>query len=134
MKTPRSRISSTIADKTLSKGSSKQLGREIAAYLIAERRTDELESILRDVQADWAAAGYVEVVASSSYALSADAKTAILAAVKPLYPAAKQIFITEVLDPALIGGVQISVANQQLDLSIEAKLDKFKQLTGAGKE
>jgi F0F1-type ATP synthase delta subunit len=34
----------------------------------------------------------------------------------------------------VIGGVRLSLANQQLDLSVESKLNKFKQLTAAGKE
>jgi F0F1-type ATP synthase delta subunit len=44
--------------------------------------------------------------------------------------------VTEVLDPEVLGGVRLSLANQQLDLSVEAKLNKFKQLTltGSGKE
>jgi len=42
--------------------------------------------------------------------------------------------VTEVADPAIIGGVQIALADQQLDLSVEAKLNKFKQLTSAGKD
>ena len=133
MKTPRTRISSTIADRTLKNGSSAQLAKEVAAYLLAENRVGELDSILRDVQADWAKAGYVEVLAASAFPLSADVRANITKQVKSLYPDAKQVIVTEVPDPTVIGGVRLSLANQQLDLSVEAKLNKFKQLT-AGKE
>lgn len=133
MKTPRTRISSTIADRTLKSGSSAKLAKEVAAYLLAENRVGELDSILRDVQADWAKTGYVEVLASSAFPLSADVRANITKQVKSLYPDAKQVIVTEVLDPTVIGGVRLSLANQQLDLSVEAKLNKFKQLT-AGKE
>ena len=51
-----------------------------------------------------------------------------------LYPDAKKIIVTEVHDPEIIGGVKLSLANQQLDMSVEAKLNKFKQLTTAGKD
>lgn len=127
----RSRIASAIADKVLAQGTSPELGREIAAFLLSERRTSELESILRDVQVDWAVAGFVEVVATSAFPLDDTTKTDIMSLVRPLYPEAEQIIITEAHDESLIGGVQISVAGQELDLSIEAKLDKFKQLTVA---
>ncbi len=134
MKTPRTRIANTIADRTLSKGIDKTISREIAAYLLSENRVGELDSLLRDVQADWADKGYVEVLAASAFPLSAAVKATITTRVKVLYPAAKKIVVTEVHDPAVLGGVRLSLANQQLDLSVEAKLNKFKQLTVAGKE
>lgn len=133
MKASRTRIAGVIADKTLQSGISEQLAREVAALLLSEGGVGELDSLLRDVQADWADRGYVEVLAASAHPLSSDAKSTITKQVRTLYPDAKQIVVTEVLDPEVIGGVRLSLANQQLDLSVEAKLNKFKQLT-AGKE
>jgi F0F1-type ATP synthase delta subunit len=134
MKTSRTRIAHTVADRALRGGSKKKLSQEVAAYLLSERRVGDLDSLLRDVQADWATAGFVEVLAASAHPLSAAVKADIEKRIKPLYPSAKRIIVTEVHDPAVIGGVRLSLANQQLDLSIEAKLNKFKQLTTAGKE
>ncbi len=134
MKTPRTRIATTIADKTLASGISKEYAREIAAYLLAEGRVGELDSLLRDVQADWAEQGYVEVLARSAHPLDEATKQDIASQVKKLYPNAKKLVVTPVTDTSVIGGVQISLADKQLDLSVEAKLNKFKQLTGAGKE
>jgi F0F1-type ATP synthase delta subunit len=134
MKAPRTRIAATVADVTLDKGITQEYVREIAAYLLAEGRTGELNSLLRDVQAAWASKGYVEVLARSAHPLTADTKAEIAAQVQKLYPADAKVVVTEVADPSVVGGVQISVANRQLDLSVEAKLNKFKQLTGAGKE
>lgn len=134
MKTPRTRISRTIAGKTLKQGSSKQLAQEVAAYLMSERRVSELDSVLRDVQADWAEAGHVEVLAASAHPLTAAVRADITKQVSALYPDARDIIVTEVHDSAIVGGVRLSLANQQLDLSVEAKLNKFKQLTAVGKE
>jgi F0F1-type ATP synthase delta subunit len=131
MKTPRTRIAGVIADRTLKKGMSKRLSREVAAYLLNERRVNELDSVLRDVQADWAEAGYVEVIASSAHGLTAGNKAAITKRIKQLYPQAKWIIITEVYDPEVIGGVRLNLPDRQLDLSVQAKLNKFKQLTSA---
>jgi len=134
MKAPRSRIATTLAERTLKNGVTKQLSQEVAAYLLAERRVSELDSILRDVQASWATAGVVEVVAASAHGLTGSIKADITERIKQLYPDAKQIIVTEAHDPEVIGGVRLSLANQQLDLSVEGKLNKFKQLTSAGKD
>lgn len=134
MKTRRTRIAYTIADKTLKSGSTRSLSEQIAAYLLAERRVGDLDSILRDVQADWAKSGTVEVIASSAHQLSSATEAQITAQVTKLYPAANKIIVTHVEDPELIGGVRLNLPNQQLDLSVEAKLNKFKQLTTTGKE
>jgi len=133
MKTPRTRIAQVIANRTLQSGATDALVHEVAAYVLAERRVGELNSLMRDVQEDWAQAGQVEVLAASAHPLSAEVHQDIESQIKTIYPNAKRIIVTEVLDPEVIGGVRLSLANQQLDLSVEAKLNKFKQLT-AGKE
>jgi F0F1-type ATP synthase delta subunit len=133
MKTSRTRIAQTIADRALKSGVDDALGREVAAYVLGEGRVGELNSLMRDVQEDWARAGYVEVLAASAHPLSTEVRRDIESQIKTVYPDAKQIIVTEVLDPEVIGGVRLSLANQQLDLSVEAKLNKFKQLT-AGKD
>lgn len=134
MKISRVRIAQTIADQTISQGSTQGYAREIAAYLLNEGRIGELDSLLRDVQAGWASKGYVEVLAHSAHPLTEKVKADITERIKPLYPAASKIIVTEVSDPSVIGGVRIRLSDRQLDLSVEAKLNTFKQLTGAGKD
>jgi F0F1-type ATP synthase delta subunit len=135
MKTPRTRIARLLADKTLgSNVDPKQLSREIAAYLLETRRTGELASLLRDIEAEWAARGYVEVLAYSAHPLTTSVRSSITGQVQGLYPEAKKIIITEVIDDTILGGVKLLVANRQLDLSVQSKLNQFKQLTLAGKE
>jgi F0F1-type ATP synthase delta subunit len=131
MKARRTRISQIIADKTFKHGASKRFSQEVAAYLLSERRTGQLESIMRDIQGDWAEAGRVEVIASSAHSLTASVKANITRQIKRLYPKAHKIIVTESHDPEVIGGVRLSLADRQLDLSVEAKLNKFKQLTTA---
>lgn len=134
MKTLRSDIASTIAAHTYYDGISKEYTREVAAMLLYEHRAQELDSLLRDIQADWAVHGYVEVLARSAHPISAGVRANIAKRIKILYPKAEKIVVTEVSDPSIIGGVRLQLADQQLDLSVEAKLNRFKQLTVAGKE
>lgn len=131
MKQPRSRIAKTIADKTLGTSTAQSVSKEIAAYLLAEHRVQDLASIMRDVQADWAQAGHVEVIASSAHPLTADIETDIARQVKLVYPAAKKVLVTSVIDPTVIGGIKVRLAHQQFDASVASKLDTFKQLTTA---
>jgi F0F1-type ATP synthase delta subunit len=131
MKARRTRIAQVVADRTLKSGASKSFTRELAAYLLTEGRVAELDSIMRDVRQDWAEAGVVEVLASSARPLSGAVKSDIKNRIKRLYPNAKRIIVTERHDPDIIGGVKLDLADRQLDLSVEAKLNKFKQLTTA---
>jgi F0F1-type ATP synthase delta subunit len=128
MKIPRASIAQTIATHTLKNGVSKQYAREVASLLLTERRTSELDSLLRDVQADWAENGHVEAIATSAHPLSSEIRREITKQVKQVYPAAKKIIITEVHDPEIIGGVRTSLPNQQLDFSVETKLNTLKGL------
>jgi F0F1-type ATP synthase delta subunit len=134
MKIPRHRIARVVANHILKHGVSRDYARELAGYLLTERRVKELDSLLRDVQSDWADAGYVEVITKSAHPLSQTAKAEIDSKVRQLYPDAKQIIVTEAHDAELIGGVQLNLPGQQLDLSVKAKLNQFTQLTTAGKD
>jgi F-type H+-transporting ATPase subunit delta len=133
-KVPRTRIAGVIAGRTLKSGGNKGFAKEVAAYLLAERRVNGLDSIMRDVMDDWSKAGYLEVLAYSAHPLTVELKRDITARIQAVSPQAKKIVITEQLDPSVVGGVRLRLANRQLDLSVEHKLNRFKQLTGAGKD
>ncbi len=128
-KLPRSAVATTIADQTLADGISKKLSRELAAYLLTEGRVSELDPLMRDIQSLWAEAGYVNALAISAHPIDAEAKNKIKSRLKTVFPAAKKIIINEQLDPEVIAGVRIELADRQLDLSVASQLNKFKQLT-----
>lgn len=129
MKQSRTKVAQLIASKTLRDGISESFSQSIAAYLLAERRITELDSLLRDIQGDWAQDGYVEVIVSSVHPLNDTLRQNITKTVQTLYPSAQKIIITERRDETIRGGLRLNFADAQLDLSIAAKLNKFKQLT-----
>jgi F0F1-type ATP synthase delta subunit len=129
MKTSRLTLAEIIGAKSMKPTGQKRLSRETAAYLLGNSRTNELDSLLRDVWQYWAEHGYVEVIASSAFSLSAKVQADIRRQIRALYPQAKQIIITERRDPEVVGGVRLELPNQQLDLSLRAKLNEFRQLT-----
>lgn len=128
MKTPRTAIAGIIARRALNGRMDKAAVRGLAAYLLEENRTGELDSIMRDVQADWANSGVVEVIASSAHALSPQALRDIETEVRRVYPTVKRIIITPRIDSSLIGGVQLTFVDYRLDMSIAGELRKFKVL------
>lgn len=132
IKTPRRRLAAIIAERCQKSANSKELSQEIAAYLLSEGRTGELDSILRDVMQYRADHGIIEVAATTARPLSQSVKNDIESLIKGLSPGYKQIIISEQIDSSVIGGVRLELANQQLDLSIRSKLNRFKQLTIAG--
>lgn len=128
MKLSRRKLAASLVHR-LPAGSDKSFAQQVAAYLLSERRTGELGSLLRDIEQLRADAGMVEVVAVSAHPLTAGIKTDIERQIRQLYPNAKQVLITEKINEKQLGGVRLELANEQLDLSIRSKLHRFKQLT-----
>ena len=135
MKTPRKQIARIVAGRALAKGGlTSAETMSLAAYLLEEKRTGELDSLMRDVLADWAGDGYVEVIAASAHELSPQVLQDIEAEARRMYPDAARIVVTPKIDPALVGGVQLAVVDYRLDLSVAAELKKFKMLAVHGKD
>lgn len=132
MKTPRAQVAAVLAKKSLSSGTSQpRLAREVAAFLLENGRIGELDSLMRDIIADRAEQGIVEVTAVSARALTPANLAEVKAQAKALYPAAKQIIINQRRDSSVIAGVRLELVDKQLDLSVRKKLNRFKERTSA---
>ena len=134
MKTSRLQLAGIIARRVLDRKFGTRDAVSLAAYLLEERRTGDVDSLLRDVQAVWAESGYVEVVATSAHELTPQVVRDIEAEARKIYPEAKRIAVTARLDPEVVGGVRLDFAGHQLDLSIAARLQQFKTLAVHGKD
>jgi F0F1-type ATP synthase delta subunit len=130
MKTPRSQIAPVVADLILRPDAdAKQLSQEIAAYLLDENRTNELDSLMRDIIACRADKGTVEITAVSAHALPQGVEQDIEKLVREHFPGVKEIIINERIDADAVGGVRLELVGQQLDMTIRSKLNRFKELT-----
>lgn len=134
MKTPRHQVAAALGTRSLGSVNEPKFAKEIAAFLMTEHRTDELNSLMRDVMQYRADNGIVEVTALTAHPVTAAVRSDIEKQVRALYPSAKTVIVTERHDASVVGGVRLELANQQLDLSVRAKLNRFKQLTAQGKE
>lgn len=129
MKQSRHHMADVIGAKTMRISDSKKLAREIAAFVLHERMTDDLQSLMRDIIQYRADHGVVEAIAVSVSPLTEQVKKDIKHLIKAEYPKTETIIVDEKQDPAVVGGLRIDLANEQLDLSVKAKLNKFKRLT-----
>jgi F0F1-type ATP synthase delta subunit len=118
--------------KLSKKTSSKKLAKEIAAYMLSQKRTKEIDALLRDIWSMEADRGTIEGMVEITNTKDKVPESEIKKVIKKLRPEAKEIIINYLENPDLIGGVKISLPHQQLDTSIRSKLDKFKRLTTQG--
>ncbi len=127
----RRQLAEAIAERTMHIKNIAQLKREVAAYLLAEHRTHDIDSLIRDIVAYRAEHGLIEATAISAYPLTAQVRKEVMQELKVEYPHAKSIVINEKIDPGVIGGVRIEAVNEQLDLTVRSKLNTLKRLTAA---
>ncbi len=131
-KVMRHELAKIIANKTLQRGQSdKRLAESIAAYLLEESRYGELDSLLRDVQKAWIKMGYVDVLAKVARPLPDSVYADLLKPFKMRYPKANTVNLTPVIEPSIIGGASLELAEQRMDMSIGRRLRRFKKSINA---
>ena len=124
----RSELADVIASLSLRRGANdKQLANGVAAYLLNEGRVNELESLLRDVQKTWAKKGYVDVLAKVARPLGKETYSQLGLPFKSVYPQAKTLSVTAVIDPEVIGGASLELGEQRMDISFARRLSRFKK-------
>lgn len=123
------RFSRTLLIKYITENlSSADLSEKVAAFLIDNGKTSDLDSILRDVtEAQAVKNGVAELTAKSAFPLDVESKQGITQVVQKQYPSATKVIIHEVIDKSAIGGVNLEFANANLDLTIRTKLNKLRE-------
>ena len=104
------------------KHSGKRLSEMLAAYLVQNRRTGELDSIMREVMRQREAQDNItEVTATSAFRLNDATKKTISALL-----GGDRTIINEVIDPEMLGGVRLETSEKQLDLTVRNRLNRLK--------
>ncbi len=125
----RHHMAEVIGEKTMHISDTKQLAGEIAAYLMAEKQTHQLQSLIRDIIQYRSDHGIVEATAVSVSPLPAEVMKDVQTLLETEYPQAKHITVRQRQDADVVGGIRIDLANEQLDMSVQSKLNIFKRLT-----
>lgn len=110
------------ADQIAAGASSKSLANQIAALLVQERRSRDVGTFGRMLESELAARGTTQVVITSAAPVDKVIKERLAEVL-----GAKKAFFHEVIDPLVIGGVQASTLDAQVDLTIAGQLKAFKQ-------
>ncbi len=127
----RTDLAEVVGARTLHGSDLKKIEREVAAYLLEQNEVESLDSLMRDVLKYRAEHGIIEATVVSAYPLSAEARSEVLSALKAEYPSAEQYYLNEQIDSDVIGGVRLEMVNEELDLSVRARLNTLKRLTTA---
>lgn len=121
-------LAAVIADRYQA-GKTDGLAKSIAAYLLETNQTVELDSLIRDVKVLREQSGHIEAEVFTAHDLNENALEDVKSLIKTTHPEVRTVAVVQTLDPTVIGGLKIRLAQEQLDMSIRSKLDTFKRLT-----
>ncbi len=124
----RKELAEVLGEKTLHITGKAELVNSIAAYLAAEHRTVDLNSLTRDIMQYRLSKGIVEAVAVSAHEVNDTVLRDIEDLLKEHFPDAKKIIIDSRIDESVVGGIRIELPQENLDLSIRSRLNLFKRL------
>lgn len=103
-----------------------KLAKAIARYLTEERQTKDLDGLMRDIIRMRENDGIIEVTATTAFPLSDQLKRDIRSLIEKQHNTT-HIIINEVIDPYVVGGLKLETSEQQLDVTVQAKLHRLKR-------
>jgi len=97
----------------------------LAAYLLETNRVSEADLIINDIEHElYEQDGQLLVNVTSARPLTAGVRSG-LSALLAAHTKAKQVTLTEAVDPSLLGGLIAQTADAQLDASVRTKLNRL---------
>ncbi len=129
MKYNRLELAQIINRQILDGANSKQLAQEVAAFLLTNSLTDQLDSIIRDIKLIRQQNGILDVKVISRFPLNQPILDNLKQLLKQSYHNVKEILIEPIIDNSLIGGVRLEMADSSLDLSLSNQLKTLLSLT-----
>lgn len=126
----RTRLADYAVDELNSNSKSKNLAKLLAAYLIDSHRTDDINSLARDIlqiRAD--KTGTVEVTAIVAHDIDNDTRSEIKEMIRAVQPNVKKVIINQQVDSSAIGGIRLELANALLNSTVDARLAALREST-----
>ncbi len=121
-KLSRRKIAAYCADELLA---GRNVIKQLAAYLTETHRENEMDLIVRDIEAALAERGLVVADLHSSRKLGDDTKNAIASFLAQTMNA-ERVVMRESVDDSLLGGVRVSAAGRELDTTLRRRLNQLK--------
>ncbi len=94
----------------------------LAGFLLYERRTRDVPALLRSIEKELSARGIDNVTITSAYEISEGIKNQLASMLN-----AKSPVFVDVIDTNVIGGVKARSGENEIDLTIKDRLNRFKQ-------
>lgn len=107
----------------IASGDAAEAVRLLAAYLIDAGRVREADLVVRDIEGELMKHGITVATVTTAQPLDAELKNSITALI-----GGGDIRLKEVVDPSVLGGVNIQLPGQQYDATIRRKLESLKGL------
>lgn len=117
----RRKIADYVAERLVRGNDTREVLKEVAAFLIETRRIREAELIVRDIEAVLADRGVVIADVTSAYPL----EEALKADIKKLL-GGKQLILRETVEPSVLGGIRLVTPGQRLDATLKRKIQALK--------
>lgn len=108
-------------DKLSKQFTGKKLAKAIAAFIVSERRTADLDKIMRKVSLIRQKGGKSEVTVTSAFPITDEAADSIKQIVD-----GNNVTVNKVIDKSVIGGVRLEANDLYLDLTVRNRLNKLK--------
>ena len=121
----RRRLAQYVADGLVIGEKQSVILHQLAAYLVENRRTSEIELVVRDIEYYLSDKGYVSTTVTSAFDLTAETKKAIEVFVKQK-TAASQVSLAIHIDQSVIGGVKISLPGYEINQTVSHQLTVLK--------
>lgn len=123
----RRKISMFYAKSLIEGVDEKKMASQLAAYLIDNKRTKELDSIIYDIEYQIGKGGLLVVDVVSAHSLNESTRKKISDYVSRV-TSASSVQLREHLDSRVLGGVKLEFAGQSIDTTIMGRLNKFKNV------
>lgn len=99
---------------------------QVAAYLVDNGRSKEMELVVREVEAQLSDTGRTVAHVRSARKLSADQQRDVISMLKA-NSKTQSVEIINTVDPSLLGGVVVSTPEMEVDLSVRGRLERLKR-------
>lgn len=124
-KLSRRELSHYVARQLTSGASQKHTLMQLAAYLIENRRTNELTMITRDIATTLSDMGHLSGTITSAHKLTAATKKAIEAYAKQK-TGAPHVELDTIVDESVLGGIKLELPGRELDTTVSRRLTLLK--------
>lgn len=114
-----------IGEQLLGGASQASTVKELAAFLVENRRVDEAELIVEDIARYMADHGVVVASVTSAFNLSDATKDALKSLIEK-ETGARDVEMTETVDRRVLGGVKLALPGRELDTTIARSLNQLR--------